>query len=144
VFWAYITFCEFFLIWYSAIPEETVFFHKRWDSEAWMTVSVSLVLLHFIFPFYLIMSRNVKRRPGLLAFGAGWILLMHMVEAYWMILPYAAPDGAEIGRGIWIDLACLLGLVGIYLAVVLRRMRNHALIPIKDPRLSRALGFVNA
>jgi hypothetical protein len=144
VFWAYITFSEFFLIWYSAIPEETIFYHKRWDAEAWMTISVSLVVLHFIFPFYLIMSRNVKRRPGMLAFGAGWILLMHMVEAYWLIMPYAAPDGEAIGRGIWIDLACLVGLFGIYLAVVLRQMRNHALIPIKDPRLSRALHFVNA
>jgi hypothetical protein len=44
----------------------------------------------------------------------------------------------------WIDLACLVGVAGAYLAVVFHRMTKHPLIPIGDPRLSRSLTFENA
>jgi hypothetical protein len=33
---------------------------------------------------------------------------------------------------------------GLYFALVLFQMSKHALIPVKDPRLERALHFVNA
>jgi hypothetical protein len=39
VFWAYISFSQFFLIWYASIPEETVFFHLRWSNGPWKTIS---------------------------------------------------------------------------------------------------------
>jgi len=34
IFWGYISFSEFFLIWYAAIPEETVYYHRRWDDSS--------------------------------------------------------------------------------------------------------------
>ena len=61
VFWAYISFSEFFLIWYAAIPEETAFYHLRWDQQSWRTLSQVIVGLHFILPFFFILSRNIKR-----------------------------------------------------------------------------------
>ncbi len=144
VFWAYITFCEFFLIWYAGIPEETVYFHRRWDYPNWRLLSQGLIAFHFIFPFYLIMSRNVKRNLGMLGFGASWILMIHLAEMYWIVMPYYA-EFQDIDLGmVWMDLAAVFGIVGIYLAVVFRRMLNHSLIPIGDPRLKRCLEFVNA
>ena len=142
VFWAYISFSEFFLIWYAAIPEETIYFHRRWDHDTWRTISISLVVLKFIVPFYLVMSRNVKRKGFGLALGAGWILVMHMVEMYYWIVPYAA-DNQDVSF-VLADVGCLLLVLGIYLTVVFRRMLNHPVIPVKDPRLERALHFVNA
>ncbi|MEO8875285.1 MAG: hypothetical protein ABI461_06850, partial [Polyangiaceae bacterium] len=73
VFWAYIGFAQFMLIWYAAIPQETTFFHNRWDHGPWATVSISLILLNFIVPFFVIISRNAKRKLGILAFGALWL-----------------------------------------------------------------------
>lgn len=145
VFWAYISFSEFFLIWYAAIPEETVYYHHRWDAQSWRAISVAIVVLKFIVPFWLIISRNAKRAIGPLALGAGWIVVMHMVEMYYWIMPYYQDgDVAFSLTGFVTDLGCMFACVGLYLAVVFRRMLNHPVIPVRDPRLQRAIEFVNA
>jgi hypothetical protein len=146
VFWAYISFSEFFLIWYAAIPEETIYYHMRWSDDSWRMVSTAIVVLKFIVPFYLVMSRNAKRNNGLLALGAGWLLAMHLVEMYYWIMPsysrYATPSVQW--NGIWMEVGCVMATVGVYLTVVFRNMRKHSLIPVGDPRLQRAINFVNA
>jgi hypothetical protein len=145
VFWAYISFSEFFLIWYAAIPEETIYFHRRWDTDSWRTVSVSLVVVKFIIPFFLIMSRNAKRNLGLLGLGAGCIALLHLVEMYYWVMPHFQEGGIAFSlSGFITDLGCVLACVGLYLAVVFRRMLSHPVIPVRDPRLQRAIDFVNA
>jgi hypothetical protein len=143
VFWAYTSFAQFMLIWYAAIPEETDFFHHRWDVGPWAAVSLLIVLAHFVAPFFILLSRNVKRRPWALRIGATWLIVMHVVEMYWFVLPYYG--GGELTTGpMWIDASCLVGVAGVYLAVVFHRMTKHPLIPVGDPRLSRALTFENA
>jgi len=141
VFWAYIGFSQFMLIWYAALPEETTFFHHRWDHGPWSAVSLLLLFSHFVFPFFLLISRNTKRRLEVLAFGAAWILLMHVVDIYWLVMPNFGQDDFAFH---WLDITCLVGIAGIYLAVVLYVMRKHRLIPTGDPRLPRAIHFENA
>jgi hypothetical protein len=149
-FWAYVVFSQFFLIWYASIPEETIFYHARWnDNPAWQPVSLSLVIFHFAVPFIMLMSHNVKRRMGWLALGAGLLLVMHVVEYYWLVLPTfkagahgAAGAAGEGGHGSlpvhWMDFAALLGVGGAYLALVFRLMTQHKLVPVSDPRLERS------
>jgi hypothetical protein len=145
-FWAYIAFSQFFLIWYASIPEETVFYHARWnDNPAWQPVSMALVFFHFVFPFVMLMSRNIKRRMGWLASGATLLLVMHAIEIYWLVLPMFKAGGHGAAGGDhhalpihWVDFACLLGVGGAYLAMVFRSMTQHALIPVGDPRLARS------
>jgi hypothetical protein len=141
VFWAYVSFAQFMLIWYAAIPEETTFFHHRWDVGPWMWVSLALVICHFVVPFFILLSRNVKRREWAVRIGALWLIVMHVVEMYWQVMPYYG--GGEVTLH-WMDLACLVGIAGVYLAVVFYRMTKYPLIPIGDPRLARSLAFENA
>jgi hypothetical protein len=141
VFWAYVNFSQFMLIWYAALPEETTFFHHRWDVGPWAWVSLLIVVAHFVVPFFLLLSRNVKRRLPALRVGAVWLLVMHVVEIYWQVMPNY--NGGESSVN-WIDFACLAGVLGVYLAVVFRNMTRHPLIPVGDPRLARSLSFENA
>ena len=145
IFWAYISFSEFFLIWYAAIPEETIYYHYRWDTPWWRAISVSIVVVKFIIPFFMVMSRNAKRNYGLIGLGAAWIVTLHLVEMYYWVMPfYNRGEVALSVTGLMTDLGCIFGCVGIYLAVVFRRMLNYSVIPLRDPRLSRAIDFVNA
>jgi hypothetical protein len=141
VFWSYISFAQFFLTWYSNIPDELVFFHLRWHDNGgtWKEISLALVLFHFFIPFWFTMSRNIKRRLPLLGVGAFIMIVMHIVEVYWVVMPNYGPLAPS-----WVDLACLVSSVGLYLAAVLRGMEDYALIPVGDPRLARALAFENA
>jgi hypothetical protein len=150
VFWAYISFSQLMLIWYAALPEETTFYHHRWDSEPWRTISVLLIVGHFVLPFFGIMSRNFKRRLAVLRFWVTWLLVMHVVQMYWFVMPYAAASHAVPGAlqqsfsFHYFDALCFVGIGSIYFAFVLYQMTKHALIPVGDPRLQRALKFENA
>ena len=145
VFWAYISFSEFFLIWYAAIPEETIYYHRRWDTQSWRLWSSAIVGLKFIVPFYFIMSRNVKRHAALWL-GAAWLVGMHFVEMYYWIMPYVSPhEGVPMSAsGLMTDIGCLMATVGTYLSFVFYRMTKNSLIAVGDPRLQRAIEFVNA
>lgn len=140
VFWAYITFSQFMLIWYAGIPEEATYYHLR-GSGGWWTFSWFLLVAHFILPFFFLISRNVKRNLPFVAFGAAWLLVMHVLECYWLVMPYASPlgDGTAAFEVQWMDFAALFAVVGSYLAVVLFLMTRVPLVPIGDPRLSRGL-----
>jgi hypothetical protein len=151
-FWAYISFSQFFLIWYASIPEETVFYHIRWGEGPWTPVSISIVFLHFFAPFLLLISRNTKRFFGqkLLYLGAALVLVMHTVEMYWLVLPnYAAQNSISAGDAhalapSIVDVLALVGFVGAFLAVVFFNAAKHPLVPVGDPRLHRALHLENA
>ena len=143
IFWAYVTFSEFFLTWYAAIPEEVIYFHRRWDDQSWRLLSCAVVGVKFIFPFFFVMSRNIKRNNTAITIGASWILTLHLVEMYYLVMPYYKPFQPIQFGGLWLELGCLMATLGVYLTVVLRNMTKHSLIAVGDPRLSRALNFVN-
>jgi hypothetical protein len=140
-FWAYIAFSQFFLIWYSNVPEEVAFFHRRWTDEgsSWRPLAGALVYLHFAAPFAMLLSRGGKRSRVFLVASAAIIVVLHAVDVYWLALPCAGECAPS-----WLDLAAWLGVGGVYAAVVLRAMARHALVPLGDPRLDRALAFENA
>jgi hypothetical protein len=139
VFWAYIAFCQYFLIWYAGIPEETIFFRARWVGS-WRTVSLLLCGGHFVVPFVLLLSRHGKRSPLVLGAVALWMLAMHYVDLYWLVLPTLDSAGA---RPSWIDAAALLftiGLLGTWLA---RKAAREPAWCLRDPRLVEAVRLEN-
>ncbi len=60
VFWGYIGFSQYFLIWYSNIPEETAFYVFR-NSDTWLPLCRFLIVGHFLVPFVILLFRGVKR-----------------------------------------------------------------------------------
>jgi hypothetical protein len=141
VFWAYIAFSQFLLIWYANIPEETVWYKHRFEGS-WGSVSWLLLFGHFVIPFLWLLSRTAKRIRVVLGAGAAWLLFMHYVDLYWLVMPTME----ELHHGAhpsWIDLAGLLGPVGVGLAVVAARASGSTLYPVKDPRLAEALRVEN-
>ncbi|CAN5891838.1 hypothetical protein BH11MYX4_BH11MYX4_16880 [soil metagenome] len=143
VFWAYIGFSQFMLIWYAALPEETTWYHNRWDHDPWAKVSMLLLIGHFVIPFFWTISRTFKRNLGRLQIGAAILLVMHVVDMYWFVMPnyLLGKDGFSFS---WIDLACLCAVAGVYGAFVFYRMTKYSLVPVGDPRLERSLHFQNA
>jgi len=143
VFWAYIGFSQFMLIWYAALPEETTWYHNRWDHDPWATVSMVLLVGHFVVPFFWTISRTFKRNLGRLRISAAILLVMHVVDMYWFVMPnyLLGKDGFSFS---WIDLACLCAVGGTYGALVFYRMTKFSLVPVGDPRLERSLHFQNA
>lgn len=147
VFWAYIGFSQFMLIWYGNIPEETSWFHQRWGDGwlGWQGVSTLLAAGHFGLPFLFLLSSDFKRRRWSLQLAAGWMLVMHMVDVYWLVMPNL-PILAEGRHGpspSIFDLTCLVAIGGHFLALLAWVLRRGSLVPVRDPRLAESLAFEN-
>lgn len=140
VFWAYVAFSQYMLIWYANLPEETHWYHLR-QSGPWVAVGIILVLGHLLIPFFGLISREVKRRKGLLAFWAGWMLVMHWIDLYWLIMPHYNAERPVFGL---MEIGCFVGLACIYKAAVIRVAARRPLVPLRDPRLVESLQFENA
>ena len=86
LFWAYIWFCQFMLIWYANIPEETPWFIHRttggWTMLFWLTP-----ILHFCVPFLVLMSGASKRNRTTLYQMIGLIMVAHWLDIWMMIGP---------------------------------------------------------
>ncbi len=139
VFWAYIAFSQFMLIWYGNLPEETIFFHHRWVGS-WKMVSMVILFGHFVVPFLALLTRAAKRNLLNLKVMSIWLLLMHWVDMYWLILPNLYPHGARVS---WLDLSTMLGIGGIVVWLFWARLRSQALIPLNDPKLAASVQFEN-
>jgi hypothetical protein len=139
VFWSYIGFSQFFLVWYANLPEETVWYMARLEGS-WLTVSIALMVGHFVAPFFYLMGRTVKRNGTTLAVGGAWLLAMHFVDLYWQVMPTLHPEGFSPSV---LDVAALMAVGGSFVAAASWLMRRQALVPLRDPRLAESLAFEN-
>lgn len=140
-FWGYISFSQYMLIWYANIPEETHWFYER-SHNGWGTVSAILIVAHWALPFAAIMSRHVRRRPMLVAIISAYILVMHYIDLYWVIMPEAGM-GVGGAAGIAGAVLCVVGMVALMLGLILRVAGATKLMPVRDPRLEESLAFHN-
>jgi hypothetical protein len=139
VFWAYIAFSQFMLIWYGNIPEETLFFRHRWEPTGWKIVTLIILFGHFIVPFIALVTRASKRSLKVLMVVAIWILVVHYIDVFWLIVP-------NYGHGLtvsWMDLTTLVGIGGVFGWYGLRKMTEQPLVAVKDPNLEASINFVN-
>jgi hypothetical protein len=144
-FFGYIAFSQYMLIWYSNIPDETVWLAHRGATtvtgslNGWSWVSIALLFGEILIPFAGLLSRHAKRNVAILAFWAIWILVFHWIDMYWLIMPEL--DGVcHFGL---VEVLCFIGIGGIFMATHLRLMAGHSLRPVHDPRLMEAVAFEN-
>jgi hypothetical protein len=139
VFWGYIAFSQYMLIWYANIPEETQWYLPR-QSGPWVGLSLVLLFGNLLIPFCGLLPRAVKRHKGLLAFWAVWLLVMHWIDLYYLIMPSLEPTSLPLGP---IDVCCLVGVGGIFGAGLLRAAGDRSLVATGDPRQEEGLAFEN-
>lgn len=133
-FWAYIAFSQFMLIWYANLPEETIYYGVRLE-PGWIWVSRLLAVGHFIVPFFVLLSEDLKRTPRLLGAAGLWMLAMHYLDLYWLVLPALRAGAAPQ----WVDLGTVAGVGFVFAGTLAILLRRGAAIPIGDPRLPESL-----
>jgi hypothetical protein len=142
--WGYVNFSQFLIVWSGNVSEETPFYLNRMQG-GWNVLGVLLIVFHFALPFALLLSRSLKRNPRALARVASLMLVMQLVDLYWLI----GPDLAAHGHGPvplrahWMDVAAVVGLGGLWLWLFARQLRGAPLLPQGEPEL-QALGAARA
>lgn len=140
-FWAYIYFCQFMLIWYANIPEETVYFMKR-TGDGWLPYLLALPLLKFVVPFLAMIPRGAKRAPARLVPLAILILVAQFLELYVMVGPAVGHDGAVAPAHLpLVEFAATLGFLGLFTLVFGWALARHDAVPLRDPGLRECLEY---
>jgi hypothetical protein len=138
IFWAYIAFSQFLIIWIGDIPLDASWYVTR-GTGSWGTLALIVVTGQFAVPLVLLLPRGPKRRPPFLA-AIGWLLLvMHVLDCYWLVLPAMHPLGIAPS---WLDLATLLMIGGLTTATAAWRARGQSLLPLGDPYVAPAVRYV--
>jgi hypothetical protein len=133
--WAYFLVSQYLIIWSGNLPEEVTWFLRR-SRGGWQFVSAGLVLLQFVFPFLLLLSRDLKRSARLLA-GVGLLVLaMRWVDLFWQSAPTFHPEGLRLH---WLDLATPIAVGGLWLGAFFTALARRPLLPLHDPYLDEAL-----
>ncbi len=143
VFWAYISFCQYFLYWYSNIPEETAFYLHR-KTLGWQYLGAFLMIGHFAVPFLFILSRHVKKVRGLLMATGVWFMIVHVADIFWVVRPMVYPtgDGPGLG-GAHLDVLGIGGVLLAFLGLVIAKVGSLPLVGVNDPYMGEALEHKN-
>lgn len=136
-FWAYIAFSQFLLIWYANLPEETFWFLQRWEGS-WMMFSIGLIFVHFVVPYFGLLTQPSKMDPKRLKTMAVWILFAHYYDLYFLVIPTYSRSGVVLN---WFELGFPALIVGALMIVFYRISRRQNLVAIGDPKLKRGIEF---
>ena len=137
---AYFSFSQFVIIWAGNLPEE-IHWYLEHSHGAWWGLGIALIFGHFFVPFFFLLSRDLKRDGRRLAWVAGFLVVMRLVEVFWTLVPLFRPHGISIH---WLDVVATAGIGGLWLWWFFRELRSHPLLPLHDPYMKEALGDVAA
>ena len=135
IFWTYVWFCQYMLIWYGNIPEETTYFKIR-QQGPYAIIWYSVFIINFIMPILILMSRPSKRNYFTVSFMAMVIIFGHWLDFYIMTMP--GPLGVHWHLN-WYELGIFAGFVGILIYVVATTLSKTSLVPNNHPLLKEAL-----
>jgi len=144
--WAYVNLSQFLIIWSGNLPEEIPWYLAR-SQGGWKALTVVLVVFHFALPLLLLLSRDLKRSAAALAQVALAVLVLRLVDLYWLVGPDLQGHGSQGAHGLsvhWMDLAAPVALGGIWAFAFARQLRSAPLLPQGDPEVSELLAAAEA
>jgi hypothetical protein len=133
--WTYFSVSQLLIIWSANLPEEIPFYLERLHGP-WYPISVLLLVGQFALPFFMLLSRELKRNPRRVARVAMLILGMRIVDIAWTIGPVFRAESSGLH---WLDFAMVLGMGFFWLAYFWSNLAGRALVPAKDPYFKEAM-----
>ncbi len=132
--WAYLAFSQFLIIWAGNLPEEIPWYVAR-IRGGWGYVALLVAFGHFVLPFVVLLSRDLKKNRALLAKVAIGILAMRLVDIIWLVAPAFPHQGPPIH---WMNVVIPVGLLGLWLFLFARQFRSRPPLPLNDPFFKEA------
>ena len=135
MFWAYVTFSQYLIVWSGNLPEEISWYLARFRG-GWGWVGLAVLLLQFVLPFLLLLSRRANRNPRTLSIAAVLVVAMRFVDLSWMILPAFSAGHFRIHPT---DLTVPAAFGCLWLGFYFRNLAARPLLPVHDPGFEEAL-----
>jgi hypothetical protein len=114
--WAYLAFTQYLIIWAENLPHEITWYIVRLHTQ-WYWAGCLLVLCHFFIPLLVLLSRNAKQAPFVMGALAAGLLLLHLVDVWWLVVPSVRPHSAHV---LWLAPLAALGMSVLVLSLLVR------------------------
>jgi len=137
VFYAYVSFAQYFIIWNANMPEETFWYVLR-EKGWWWWFGQIIIFGHFFVPFLTLLRIDVKLTPQFMIPLCGWAWLMHFCDLEFQIMPAINTRG-DFAKSIFCDLCCVAFMAGVLAFFFLKAFKKYPPYPQWDPRMGEAL-----
>jgi hypothetical protein len=120
--WADFFYCQFVVIWYGNIPEETAYIVERTMTAPWNRLAWTVFIVSFILPFLILINKKIKTMPKAMIVICAAVLAGIWLEHHLLIAPAMERGHASLDLGLSDVLICLgfLGLMAFALAFYLK------------------------
>lgn len=135
IFWTYLWFSQFLLIYYANIPEESVYFLERLESDVYGPFIFVNILVNFVLPFLVLMTRDSKRHGVFLKLVCSLIIAGHWIDFFLMVQPGTLGHNGGIG---FMEIGMFLLYGSAVTWVVLGGLAKGNLIPKNHPMLEES------
>ena len=124
IVWTYMWFSQFMLIWYANIPEEVTYHMERMELSNYNFLFWFSLIINFIVPTILLMSRDAKRNKNRLIFVCSVILIGHWINSYLLFAPGTLHEHGHLGLS---EIGMGLGFLGFFIKVVFSNLAKRDL-----------------
>jgi hypothetical protein len=136
--WAYMNFAQLLITWSANLPEEVIWYIKRWNG-GWGWVGLILLLGHFCLPFLLLLSQDLKKNPNTIFWIAVYLVFVHAVDVFSLVEPnFQNPEHVHFSIS-WLDITSPIGFGGLWLAIFFYFLPRRPPVPLGAPDLLKAL-----
>src|ERR1035437_7123414 len=136
----YLAFSQFLIIWSGNLPEEIPWYLDRIRGH-WGVIITLDFLFHWLIPFTLLLSRDLKRNKKRLVRVCQWMVFAKAFDLFWLIEPNFkdAARNLHFSWGILEYAAVPAAMVAFWVAYFCTRLKTRPLVQINDPHVAEIL-----
>ena len=136
----YLAFSQFLIIWSGNLPEEIPWYLDRIRGHWGVIVTLDFIF-HWLIPFTLLLSRDLKRNKKRLVRVCQWMVFARAFDLFWLIEPNFkdAARNLHFSWGILEYAAVPAAMIALWVAYFCTQLKARPLVQINDPHLAEIL-----
>ncbi len=136
----YLAFGQFLIIWSGNLPEEIPWYLDRIKGHWGIIITLDFIF-HWLIPFSLLLSRDIKRNKKRLVRVCQWMIFAKAFDLFWLIEPNFkdAARNLHFSWGILEFVAVPAAMVSIWVAYFCTQLKTRALVQTNDPHVAEIL-----
>jgi len=136
----YLAFSQFLIIWSGNLPEEIPWYLDRFMGGWGVIITLDFVF-HWLVPFTLLLSRDLKRNKKRLVRVCQWMIFARAFDLFWLIEPNFkdAARNLHFSWGILEYIAVPVAMAAFWTAFYCMQLKSRPLVQTNDPHVAEIL-----